>query len=152
MPAIFLLCGLPASGKTTRARRLEAGRPAPRFTEDEWVTHLCAPEDVHDDGKRDAVKDLQWTVAVRAVRLGLDVVLDWGVWARSERDHYRARAARDGDRLRLVYLDVSREEFSRRLAARNTAPLSDTLHLIEEMLVRYWSVFQPPTADELAAT
>ncbi len=152
MPTVFLLCGLPGSGKTTFARRLAREQPALHFSEDEWVTLLYALKDAHDNDKRDAIKDLQWKIAVQAVHLGLDVVLDWGVWARSERDHYRSRAAADGVHMKLVYLDVPREELSRRLAVRNAALPPDTFHVTDEMLDSYWDVFQPPTTEELAAT
>ena len=108
MPTIYLTCGLPGSGKTTQARRLEAELLAIRFNEDEWASRLYHPEDAHDNDKRDAIKDRQWSIAVRAVRLGVEVVLDWGVWARVERDDYRSRAAADGVPLKLIYLDVPR--------------------------------------------
>ena len=149
MPTILLLCGLPGSVKTTLAKQLEADRPAFRFNEDEWVTRLYALEDAHDYDKRDAIKGVQWGLAVRAARLGVDIVLDWGVRARSERDHYRSRAAADGVHLKLLYLDVPREELSRRLAARNAASRLDTFHVTDEMLEGYWAVFQPPAAEEL---
>lgn len=71
MPTVFLLCGLPGSGKTTLAKRLAREQPALHFSEDEWVTHLYAPEEVHDNDKRDVIKDLQWKIAVQAVHLGL---------------------------------------------------------------------------------
>lgn len=39
-PTVHLLCGLPGAGKTTLARRLEAGLPAIRFSLDEWMLRL----------------------------------------------------------------------------------------------------------------
>ena len=84
MPVLFLLCGLPGSGKTTLAMRLERERPALRLTPDEWIGALAI--DSHDEEKRAAVEALQWEVAAQALVLGVDVVLDWGFWSRSERD------------------------------------------------------------------
>ncbi len=149
MPTIFLLCGLPGAGKTTLARQLERDRPALRLTEDEWVTPLFGPAGVYDDAAREAIKEVQWEVAVRALRLGVDVVLDWGVWSRSERDDFRARAAALGVRLELRYLEVSRAELLRRLALRNAALPADTFSVTAAELDEWTAFFEPPTADEL---
>ena len=107
--AIFI-CGLPGSGKTTLARRLEMDRPAVRFTEDEWVTRLYGRDHAHDDDKRELIKDVQWETAARILRLGVDVVFDWGLWSRAERDDFRTRAAQIGVRFELRFLDVPRDE------------------------------------------
>jgi predicted kinase len=149
MPTIYLLCGLPGAGKTTLARRLERELPALRLTEDEWVTGLFPPESAHDDGVRDAIKNVQWETALRAIALGVDVVLDWGLWGRAERDDYRARAAALGVQTKLIYLEVSREELLRRLALRNAALPPDTFHVTERDLDEWTAWFQPPTPDEL---
>jgi predicted kinase len=39
-PTLFLICGLPCSGKTTLARRLEVEHHAIRLTPDEWIAEL----------------------------------------------------------------------------------------------------------------
>ncbi|RZT80955.1 AAA domain-containing protein [Micromonospora violae] len=44
-PTLFLTVGLPCTGKTTAARRIEAEHNALRLTKDEWVkavTSQCA--------------------------------------------------------------------------------------------------------------
>ena len=45
---LVLICGLPASGKSTLARQLAPEIPAIRLDKDEWVTRLGA--EVWDDG------------------------------------------------------------------------------------------------------
>jgi len=149
MPTLFLICGLPGAGKTTLAKQLERERPALRFTEDEWMERLFHAAYGHDNEKRETVKRVQWETAVRALRLGVDVVLDWGFWARSERDDWRARAAALGVRTELRFLDVPRDELLRRLAARNAALPPDTFHVDDAELDEWLLLFEPPTADEL---
>jgi predicted kinase len=39
-PTLFLTAGLPGTGKTTAARRIEAEHGALRLTKDEWVKAL----------------------------------------------------------------------------------------------------------------
>ena len=104
MPTLFLLCGLPGSGKTTLALRLEQERHALRLSPDEWMWSLSI--DLYDQAKRTAVENLQWDVASRALALGVNVVLENGFWSRAERDDYRSRAKALGASVELCFLDI----------------------------------------------
>ncbi len=150
MPTVILLCGLPGAGKTTLAKELESDLPSLRLTEDEWVTGLYPPENAHEDAKRDAIKNVQWEIAVRAYALGVDIVLDWGLWGRAERDDFRSRATALGIKTKLIYLAVPRDELIRRLAARNAALPPDTFRVETADLDEWIAAFEPPTSDELS--
>lgn len=152
MPMLFLFCGLPGSGKPTLARQIEREQPALYFSEDVWMLRLYDLKDGGEAAKRELVKRVQWETVERALRLGVDVVLDWGFWGRSERDEARAQAAELGVHAELHFLDVPRDELWRRLRARNSALPPDTYHVTEILLDECWNMFQPPTADELEAT
>ena len=147
MTTLFLLCGLPGSGKTTLAKRLECERRALRLSPDEWMWSLSI--DLYDEGKRAAIEALQWQVAARALNLGVNVVLEFGFWSRRERDDYRSRAEALGARVELLYLDVSRDELWRRLNERNADLPAATGRMDEANLDRWWRRFEPPTPDEL---
>lgn len=55
MPTLFLMCGLPGSGKTTLAKQLERERSALRLTPDEWLPgHQDRIMPVDDDSRRKA--------------------------------------------------------------------------------------------------
>ena len=43
-PTLFLTVGLPGTGKTTEARRMEVEKKALRLTKDEWVSALYGLE------------------------------------------------------------------------------------------------------------
>lgn len=86
-----MVCGLPGSGKTTRAKLLEAGLRAIRFSPDEWMGALSL--DIYDEGKRETIEALQWKFAQRLLTLGVTVIIEWGTWARSERDTLRTELA-----------------------------------------------------------
>jgi predicted kinase len=147
--AIFI-CGLPGSGKTTLARQLEQERPVVRFSEDEWVVPLYGRAGVHDDSARDRIKEVQWQVAERVLSLGVDVVLDWGLWSRAERDDFRARCAAIDARFELRFLDVPLDELWRRISARNADLPADTFHIDWDELELWLTTFEPPAAEELA--
>ncbi|MFD1732342.1 hypothetical protein ACFSC4_16665 [Deinococcus malanensis] len=70
---------------------METRHAALRLTPDEWMLPLFGAGEFQ--GKRAVLEhDLLWSVARRALVLGVSVVLDYGVWSREEREMYRLRA------------------------------------------------------------
>ncbi|HEY3783328.1 MAG TPA: AAA family ATPase [Fimbriimonadaceae bacterium] len=154
-PTLYLLCGLPGSGKTTLAKRLEQENSALRFTPDEWMVPLygdgiCEPNTLDQwNLAHDRVEKVQWQLAEKALLLGVNVVLDFGVWAREERDDFRARTAALGARSELLYLEESLDVLKERVKARNENAGKGT-YLISEAELEEWSTqFESPTPDEL---
>ncbi|MDT5271497.1 MAG: hypothetical protein QOH49_3683 [Acidobacteriota bacterium] len=152
MATLFLMCGLPGSGKTTLAKRIEHERDALRLTPDEWIARLFGQRLTPPalDWCRDPVEAVQWGVAERALRLGVNVILDFGFWSRTEREEFRARATALGARSEVHFLEVPRELLAVRLAERVGAePPPDTFPVTEAQLNAWWELFEPPSADEL---
>jgi len=151
MATLFLICGLPGSGKTTLAKQLESSHSALRLCPDEWISSLLA--DVTDiaelDRLRTPVESIQWEVAKRILALGINVVLENGFWSRDERASYRSQAEALGVRVELRYLNVDRDELWARLSRRNENLHTGTFAVREDQLDLWLSWFQPPTADEL---
>jgi predicted kinase len=150
-PTLFLLCGLPGAGKTTLARELERSTPALRLTPDEWMAPLYGHELTRAelDACRDPVEAVQWAIAARALELGVNVILDFGFWTRSERENFRRRAAALGARSSLRYVAVKRATLWARLEARNAALPQHTFLVTLKQFEKWWAVFEPPVADEL---
>src|ERR1700709_2367688 len=89
-PTLFVMVGLPASGKTTLAKELELRHDALRLTKDDWMMALFGWGDFED--KREVVEALLWQMGARALRLGGKVVLDYGLWGREGGGGDRPRA------------------------------------------------------------
>jgi predicted kinase len=150
MPTLFLVCGLPGSGKTTLAKRLEREQSALRLAPDEWMARIVG--DGHDEARRAAVELVQWEIAQRALSLGINVILESGFWSRQEREVFRERARELGADTKLHYLEVPIEELKSRLARRNAALPPDSFHVHPAQLDLWASQFEPPTQDELEQT
>lgn len=147
MPTLHLLVGLPGAGKTTLARRLERAG-ALRLTPDEWMRPLFGVDDI--DGKRGLLeRELLWSVARRALELGVDVVLDYGLWSPQERGLYRERAQQLGAAVQLHVLDLPLDELWQRLEERNAGG-EHPFQVSREQLHEWDGWFQRPDAGELA--
>ena len=152
MATLHLMVGLPCSGKTTLARRLEVERSALRLTPDEWQLRLFGQdaEEPEHNARHGCFEALLWDLASRALELGMNVILDFGFWAREEREDFRARAKQLGASSEVHFLDVPEEELLRRLALRNSQLSQDTSFKIPLEMMKPWiAFFQRPTPDEL---
>ena len=144
-PRLVLLCGLPASGKTTLAHRLAESYRAVRLNPDEWESALGV--DPFDEAFQTRLEGQFWDLTQRLLTLGTSVILEWGFWARSERDEIRETARTLGVAVELRFLDVPYEELMRRVVARHA---SGGIAISESHMEGYRAIFQPPTDDELA--
>jgi predicted kinase len=146
-PTMFVMVGLPASGKTSRARELAAAWGALRLTPDEWMIPLFGQD--QPEGRRNVLEGRLIWLALTALRIGVNVVLDFGVWGRDERSALRALAASVGATSQLVYLQVDQEEQWRRVQARSETDAATTFEMTKADLEGWRQIFQPPDAAEL---
>lgn len=140
---LVLLCGLPASGKTTLARELADAYGAVRLNTDEWK--LALGIDPFDEDLRVRLETELWALAQRLLALGTAVILEWGFWARSERDEKRDFARSLGVPVELHFLDVPYDELVRRVVDRHA---NGGLAITESHMERYRVIFEPPTDEE----
>jgi predicted kinase len=151
MATLHLMVGLPCSGKSTLARKLERELPALRLTPDEWHIQLFGQDadDPEHDARHARIEAMLWPIARRALELGSDVILDYGLWARDEREDYRARAAELGARSEVHFLDVPGDELLRRLRERNSLASQESFRISEGSMGPWMALFQRPGEDEL---
>ena len=153
MPTLHLICGLPGAGKTTLAKELEAQHAAVRLCPDEWIIALLPPDYFREerDRLRDPVEGLQWKLAERLLTLGVDTIIEWGLWGRSEREELRDRARALGAAVKLHYLDVSFDELLRRVEERNRDLPFGSFYISAADMQAWSELFEPPGEDELAS-
>lgn len=147
---LFLTVGLPGTGKTTVARAIEAERRALRLTKDEWVRALFGSE--NPEWASDVVEGRLVEIALRSLELGVDVVLDFGLWSRDERSALRQAAADRGARAELRYLVLDPAEQRRRLDRRQAEAPGTTWPMPDDELATWAARFDVPTAGELDGT
>jgi len=143
-PRLVIVCGLPGSGKTVHAKRVEQSNRAIRFCPDEWMDALGIP--VWDSAARGRIEKLQWTIAQQLLCLGQRVVIEWGTWARSERDELRVTARNLGAAVELHFLDAPVEVLFERIQRRNAESPPITL----EQMKTWANVFERPSPEEMA--
>ena len=104
-PTLFLTVGLPGCGKTTAARQFEAEHAALRLTKDEWMKSLYGAE--NPSAASDVVEGRLISIALRAVSLGINVALDFGLWSRVERSALRYAGDQAGALVVLWYAPIT---------------------------------------------
>jgi predicted kinase len=146
MPTLHLICGMPGTGKSTLAAKIERAG-ALRLTPDDWMA-VFVGGDGRDSEMRTKIEAVQFTVALRVLERRLDVVLDNGFWHRAERDSARERASAVGAETKLYYLDVPKDEVKRRLILRNQDLPPNTFRVTPEDIDEWWDYLERPTPDE----
>jgi predicted kinase len=142
------MCGLPGSGKTTTAVQIAGELGVVRLCPDEWMTQLGI--DLFDEPMRARVESLQWQLARELLALDQSVVIEWGLWTRSERDAIRDQARALGVAVELHYLDVELETLWERVRARIAAEPEHAAAITHDDLVRWSALFEAPDDAEMA--
>jgi predicted kinase len=101
---------------------------------------------LHDGESRARIEALQWNLCQRLLTLGLIVIIEWGTWARSERDALRLGARALGAAIELHYVTAPPAVLVERIRnrARENPPLQ------EDAINRWFESFEDPTVEELA--
>jgi len=140
---LIIVCGLPGSGKTTLAKRLEESLHAVRLSPDEWMDALSI--NLHEEETRGMIEALQWRLGQNLLKLGLVVILEWGTWGKSERDALREGARNLGAAVELRYLSAPPEILFERIQRRN----SENPPIKYEDVLRWAETIQVPTEEEM---
>ena len=141
---LVIVCGLPGSGKTSHAKQVEQKLHAVRFCADEWMADLGI--NLWESEARQRIEQLQWKTAQRILSIGGNAVIEWGTWARSERDALRICARQLGAAVELHLLDAPLEILFDRIRRRN----AETPAITFEDMQKWAQVFERPSSEEMS--
>jgi predicted kinase len=148
-PTATLFCGLPGSGKTTLARRLEAEGRGVRLCTDEWQARLGVSHDDTDFHER--LQPILYEHGLNLLRHGVSVILEDGLWTTAERAQKFADARSCGARIELHIFRIAYATLWARLQQRSQQSDDAAYPITEDELRSAWSLFQPPSPEELLA-
>ena len=143
-PTLVIVCGLPGSGKTTHSRSVANDLRAIRFSPDEWMESLNI--NIWDADSRGLIEALQLELAKELLQVGQSVVIEWGTWARIERDALREEGRDLGAIVELHYLDDDIDVLWHRIQSRD----AESPPIKREDLESWLEVFEAPDDEELA--
>jgi predicted kinase len=142
---LYLVCGLPGAGKTTRSRELLLRVTAVHLCADEWVLGLGMS--LVDYEFRAKLQGCMLQHARQLLRSGLSVVIEFGSWSRTERDAIREAGVKEGAATELHFLDAPLDELVRRVRVRG-GPAAE--ELASKVLLQESHLFERPTPAETA--
>src|SRR3954468_6583319 len=142
---LVLICGLPASGKSTLARELAPQIRAIRLDKDGWATQLGA--DVWDEQFRVRLERQLWVLTQELLARGQSVILEWGHWARVERDEKRLAARALGVGVELHFLAAPLDELVERAERRTASGEWRAAPMTRDQFEQWATIFQPPDEE-----
>jgi predicted kinase len=111
---------------------------------DDWMEALGF--NLWDTAARGRIEALQWQITRDLLVQGISVVIEWGTWARVERDALRLGARELGASVELRYLDVDLEKLWNRVSGRQMEDPPMTRADLEQ----WFTQFEVPGRDEQA--
>ena len=114
---------------------------------DGWATQLGA--DLWDDEFRVRLEHQLWVLSQDLLGQGQSVILEWGHWARVERDEKRLGARALGVGVELHYLDAPVEELIERAERRSSSGEWTASPITRAHFEKWTTTFQPPDEEEI---
>lgn len=147
---VIIICGLPGSGKTTLAKKLEKERNAILLNADEWILGIIkSRSDVEEiDRLRDLMEGLLWRLAEKLALLGTNVIIDNGFWLESQREECADSARKQELQIELHFMNASKDLIFKRLHERNVNPPEHGFEMDMVKMERWIDIFQSPTQEE----
>ena len=120
MPKVIMSCGKICSGKSTYAQKMRMKYNAVILSVDEMTLALFGNDigEKHDEYV-EKTETYLFEKSVEIVETGINVVLDWGLWTKAEREYARDFYRKHNIPCEIHYLDIPDDEWNRRIQKRN---------------------------------
>jgi predicted kinase len=144
-PTIYLLCGLPGSGKTTYARQLEKNG-AVRLSLDEELFTLFG-RTFHPERYPEFEKQTKEKLLERAALLIEDkksTILDWGFWKKKDREEVKMIMQGHGAEVKLLYFKKNTHNLIQGVQNRD---FSKNHEISKKMLMNFLTQFEEPNDE-----
>lgn len=154
MARIIAICGKICSGKTCYANRLREKEKAVLLSCDELTKELFDNQlgDAHDE-MACRIWNYFKKKSVELVRIGCNVILDWGFWSRESRESLTAFCREQNVSCEWHYLDVDDLTWQENIAERNRriedGRDSQNYYLDEGLKNKLLSRWEPPAKEEI---
>ena len=151
MARVIMTCGKICCGKTTYARKLEEELGAVVLSIDEVMLTLF-PDGAREMHDTYALRTEQYllSLSLKILESGTDVILDWGLWTREQRDRLREFYRAHNFPCEIHYLRISDDEWQRRIRQRNGSRTDGSSYYVDEgLLDKVESLFEEPAEDEI---
>lgn len=149
-PTLVLFCGLPGSGKTTLAKKLEKSGNGIRICTDDWQSDLEVEAIALDDMFHERLQKRLYRLALELLQNRQSVILEDGLWMKPERDMKLSDAQKFGAKTELHFFDLTFDEIWDRLQTRNSGLPHGAVPMTKQELEKCWQLFEKPNPDELA--
>ena len=154
VPTLHLISGLPASGKTTYARRLREETQGILFCLDRWLITLFGKYSIATVGQEEhtrrvlACRELIRESAAGFLRRSVDVILDDGFFYSEHRMQHAQFAAELGAETTIHFINTPLEVVRDRLMKRNADLPRYNFHIDPSTLDTFLAMFERPSRDE----
>lgn len=152
MTKIILICGKLCSGKSAYAEQLKNNHTV-ILSSDKLMRDVFAHERCLEHfSKLARAQTYLYDLAGCLLDVGVDVVLDFGYWKKSDRESVRARFSRQGHSVELHFTDVDDATRAQWIKARNELidnGQSEEYYITEEAFQRLDPMFDYPDPQEV---
>ena len=149
----YLICGNICTGKTFYANQLSAAKNAVILSCDEIENDLFQKNlgEAHDT-MANRIQSYLLKKAAEIVIHGTNVILDWGFWRKTDREHTSNYFKTRSISYEWHYMDTSSERRSKYINYRNQAVKkgkSSDYYVDSGLLEKCNSLFEPPSREEI---
>jgi predicted kinase len=148
-PSVYMLCGLPGSGKTIYSLKLQKKLGIHRFSLDEEYFAKVGnnQQKYRDFPLEQKIEEEIKTKALKFLQNGQSVIFDHCPWQKARRDKYRAWAKIHGAEVKLMYFKVNKQDLLKRLRTRNKNADKHAQFVTPQMLDDFFERFEEPAGE-----